>query len=314
MSHIATITLNPALDIAVAAPQVLPTIKIRCGPPTVQAGGGGINVARVAARFGATTSPIVLAGGASGGRILSLMHEEGLSPIEIAISGETRESLTVTEGSSHEQFRFVLPGPTITADEAAATLAAVRAMDPCPSVVVVSGSHPAGLEASFFADLVDTVRGEGARLIVDGPAPVLQATHGAYLIKPNERELGDLCGRSVHSQEAAVAAARDVIGMGIAHNVLVSMGEAGAFLVTEASAWHYKVPPVELVSAVGAGDSMVGALATALASGVAIEDAVTRGAAAGTAAILTPGTDLCTPEDTERFLPMVTRAEVERVI
>ncbi|MEM8662705.1 MAG: 1-phosphofructokinase family hexose kinase [Pseudomonadota bacterium] len=305
MSVIATITLNPALDIAAAAPEVKPTIKVRCGVPTVQAGGGGINVARVAERFGASARPILLTGGASGDRLVALLKAEGLTPVNVPIAGETRESFTVNEAATHEQYRFVLPGPTVDGAEAEAVLVALKALDPLPEIVVFSGSHPPGLPASFAADLASATAAVGARFIVDGPAAILEHTHSADLVKPNERELSDLVGRPLGTTEAIFGAAREIIAGDMTDAVLVSMGEAGALLVTEAGATHYSVPKLELVSAVGAGDSMVGALSAALASGKDLVEAAAIGAAAGSAAIMTPGTDLCRPEDAERLLPSI---------
>lgn len=311
MTTIATLTLNPAIDIAATAPEVVPTIKIRCGDATVQAGGGGINVARVATRFGRSAVPIVIAGGATGERLLALLAEEGLSPSVVRTAHETRESFTVTDARSHEQFRFVLPGPTLAGGETDAVLEALAGLRAFPSLVVLSGSHPAGVPETFIADLSALVRKHGAQLIVDGPGEVLCAARDATLIKPNERELAALSGRPLPTRSAIIAAARQAIRDGLSRNVLVSMGGDGALLVTAERVWRYAVPPVNLVSAVGAGDSMVGSIAVALAAGEPLEAAVARGAAAGSAALLTRGTDLCRPEDVERLLPDISQTIVE---
>lgn len=310
MAVIATVTLNPALDIAASAPEVAPTIKVRCSAPSVQAGGGGINVARVAERFGAEAHMVFLAGGATGERLTALLRAETKNASAIASHGDTRESFTVTDARTHEQFRFVFPGPAITESEAAAVVTTLAALEPAPNVIVFSGSIPAGLPPTFGAQLAGLAQKTGARTVVDGPADLLAATRGAYLIKPNERELGALAGRTLARDGEVIAAAREAIRAGIAQNVLVSMGERGALLVSEAEALHYGVPPVTLVSAVGAGDSMVGALTASLAAGTALEDAVLQGAAAGSAALLTPGTDLCWAADAARLLPEITRTAV----
>lgn len=294
---IATVTLNPAVDISTNAPEVQHTIKIRCEHPLVEAGGGGVNVARVAQRFGAPVETVVCAGGPSGDRLITLLEREGLSCRRIPLSGETRESFTVTDGHSHEQYRFVMPGPVMTDAEAQEALKTVASIEPMPEMVVLSGSFPPGLPATFSSDLAQTAKAAGAQLIVDGPAPVLAATEGAFLIKPNTRELSMLVGRALGPTGEVVAAAREVIARGTAQNVLVSMGEDGAVLVTDGAASLIEVPTIELVSAVGAGDSMVGALAAALVSGKSLLDAAVLGSSAGAAAVMTPGTDLCRVED-----------------
>ncbi|PKP71785.1 MAG: phosphofructokinase, partial [Alphaproteobacteria bacterium HGW-Alphaproteobacteria-5] len=72
--------------------------------------------------------------------------------------------------------------------------------------------------------------------------------------------------------------------------------------------WRATAPAVEVVSAVGAGDSFLAAMVMGLASGFAPEEAFRRGVAAGSAALLSPGTELCRAEDVERLMREV-RAE-----
>lgn len=306
LATILTVTLSPTLDISTAADEIVHTRKIRCDAAEVQAGGGGVNVARVARRLGADVSAIVTAGGANGERLLTLLVQEGLAPVSVPVEGETRESFTVTERRSGQQYRFVLPGQALSAREIEGVLGALADTSPAPRFVVLSGSLPSGPLADLPARIADAATAAGAGFIVDGPADVLAATRGADLVKPNALELGDLVGTSLATREEIVRAARSVIERGISAAVLVSLGEDGAVLVTADEAFAYRVPQVQLVSAVGAGDSMVGALTAALAQGATLVDAAAMGAAAGAAAILTPGTQLCHREDVLRLLGQIT--------
>lgn len=300
MSAIACITMNPAVDVAASVPRVMPTAKLRCGPPSVQAGGGGINVARVLTRFGVEAAAIFPAGGANGQRLGQLLAAEGLAATAVPIAEETRESFTVTEAATGDQYRFVLPGPAVTPSEEAAVLAAVRRL-PDPPFVVLSGSLPRGVSADFAGDLVDAARAAGARLVVDGPASLLAAVRGAAIVKPNLVELEGLAGRPLASRTDQVKAMRGIIADGIAAAVVLSLGPDGALLATGDSLVAYRAPNVPLVSAVGAGDSMVAGIVAALAGGADVADAVADGVAAGSAAILTPGTELCRLEDAVRL-------------
>lgn len=307
MAAIATITMNPAVDLSSTAPLVEPTAKLRCDTPHVQAGGGGINVSRVAHRFGVDTVAVFTAGGANGQRLVELAREDGYEVRPVEIAGTTRESITVTDRRNGDQYRFVFPGPTIRPEEEAAVLAIVRGLS-SSSYVVHSGSLPPGLSDGFLPALAEAARTSGARLVIDGPGDALACCRGAFLVKPNLVELENVAGRSLATRDDIVAAARAVTGSGAASNVLVSMGADGALLVTEGPVTFLRSPEVELVSAVGAGDSMVGGLLAALVSGKSLEEAAVVGTAAGAAAILTPDTDLCRIEDVERLLPEV-RAE-----
>ncbi|MEM8854115.1 MAG: 1-phosphofructokinase family hexose kinase [Pseudomonadota bacterium] len=306
MPAIVTLTLNPALDVSTAAPAVRPTIKVRCETPSAQAGGGGINVARVARRFGGNALALFPSGGVSGARVAESLASEAIPTLPVPIKGETRESFTVTDHETGEQFRFVLPGPTLSEAEEAAMLSALSNLHSAPQIIVVSGSFPPGLSPTFLKSVGEHAAKIGATLIVDGPREVLTQCHGASLIKPNLRELETIAGRPLPTWDDQIAFAKTLRAEGVSANVLVSLGEDGALLITEDEAVHFTVPPVTLVSAVGAGDSMVGALVAALVRGDDLATAALEGAAAGTAALLTPGTELCHVADAEALRSKIT--------
>jgi 6-phosphofructokinase 2 len=139
---------------------------------------------------------------------------------------------------------------------------------------------------------------------LDTSGAALHAARGSgiYLVKPNLRELGDLLGRQIRGDAEEVAAARELIGMGLSEVVVLSLGPRGALLVSARG--HERFPPIEvpvLRSAVGAGDSMVAALTLALVRGLELREAVGFGMAAGAAALMTPGTELCRRDDVERL-------------
>ncbi len=302
--------MNPAVDISTSTKTVVPTRKLRCEEPTVQAGGGGINVARVVKRFGLDPVAIVATGGSNGIRLVAAVEAEAIVVKAVPVSGMTRESFTVTDRTTHDQFRFVLPGPVMHAEEAAAIFAALDELAPRPDYVVLSGSLPPGISPGSCLKVGAQVTAMGARLIADGPGEMLTACQHAYLVKPNEVELEAYVGRPLPDLAAQAMAARAMIAAGVAENVLVSLGEKGALLVATEGVFHYRAPAVELVSAVGAGDSMVGGIVAGLATGQSLVDAVAQGTAAGAAAILTPHTELSRIEDIERLRPAVT---VERL-
>jgi 6-phosphofructokinase 2 len=80
----------------------------------------------------------------------------------------------------------------------------------------------------------------------------------------------------------------------------VSLGAGGALACTADGDWRAIAPPVRVRSAVGAGDSMVAGLVVALQRGAPLPEALRWGVAAGTAAVLTEGTQLCRRTDVER--------------
>ena len=137
-----TVTLNPSVDVSTGVAVVEPERKLHCGSTRREAGGGGVNVARVAHVLGADVTALVLVGGCSGAQLLDLLAGQGVATEAIPIAADTRESLTVLEGATGRQYRFVMPGPTVTDEEMAAAEARVEALAAHSSLVVLSGSLP----------------------------------------------------------------------------------------------------------------------------------------------------------------------------
>jgi 6-phosphofructokinase 2 len=133
---------------------------------------------------------------------------------------------------------------------------------------------------------------------------------GVHLIKPNLRELRDLVDEPLASKEEWIAASRRLIAANGVEHIALTLGKQGALLVTRDEAWFAEGLPVKPVSSVGAGDSFLGAMVWALSSGHSLQEALRYGVAAGSAAVLTPGTGLCCRDDVERLL---TQVKVEAV-
>lgn len=300
MTGLVTLTLNPTVDLAVTTEQVRPDDKLRCSAPQRDPGGGGVNVARAARRLGADALAVVPVGGPSGQQLRQLLDAEDLPVAAIDIAGETRESWTVDERSTDAQYRFVLPGPSLSGDEVDACIAAVE--EHAETLVVASGSLPRDVPEDTWGRVVRACTGGGCRTIVDSSGGALRAAveAGAWLIKPNLRELAQLVERELEDDSQIRAAARQLLGGGT-EAVVVSMGAGGALLVTADGTDHVRSPTVPIRSRVGAGDSTVAGIARALLRGDDLPTAVRWGVAAGAAAVMTDGSELCRAEDTERL-------------
>ena len=300
MSGLVTLTLNPTVDLAVSTEQVRADDKLRCSAPQRDPGGGGVNVARAARRLGADILAVVPVGGPSGQQLRQLLDAEDLPVAAIDIAGETRESWTVDERSTEDQYRFVLPGPSLSDDEVDACIAAVS--EHAETLVVASGSLPPDVPTDTWGRLVRTCAETGCRTIVDSSGDALRAAvdAGVWLLKPNLRELAQLVEQDLEDDSQIRAAAQQLLGGGT-EAVVVSMGAGGALLVTADGTDHVRSPTVPIRSRVGAGDSTVAGIATALLRGDDLPTAVRWGVAAGAAAVMTDGSELCRPEDTERL-------------
>ncbi len=312
MPPIVTVTLNPALDVSGSVPAVVPDDKLRLSGLRFEAGGGGINVARAVRKLGGEALAVFPGGGASADRIAQRLGEEGVPHRRLPIDGSTRESLTVDETTSDRQFRFVLPGPALEARDVEACLdAACEALDEGSGdgpgekmVLVLSGSLPAGVEPPAVARFVAAGRERGARVVVDTSQQALGAAVEArpFLVKPNLREfLALVGGKTDHIDLSLAEAALALLERTGTEAIVISVGIGGALLAAGRRALRFASPVVPIASRVGAGDSMVAGIAFALARGSDLEDAVRHGVAAGSAAVMTPGSELCRGEDARRL-------------
>jgi 6-phosphofructokinase 2 len=304
MHKILTITINPALDKSTHVKRVLPEKKLRCDEPTYEPGGGGINVSRAIRKLGGTSSAWLLSGGPAGEKLCDLLKEEGVEYWSGQTKSWTRENLMVMEDSTGDQFRFGMPGPKIEESEWQQVLDKLEKLEQVPEFVVASGSLAPGVPDDFYYQMAVIAHKRNFKLIVDtsGEALVKAAGEGLYLIKPNLGELAKLAGKDHISALEQEEFAMQVLNEGKCKVLVVSLGPRGAMLASKESGIHYVVPPtVKLLSAVGAGDSMVAGIVMSLLRGCPLEEVVRYGVAAGTAATMTPGSELCRKEDTEEI-------------
>ena len=167
MPPIVTVTMNPTIDLSTSADRVVSTEKIRCAQPRMDPGGGGINVARTVLALGETVLAVLPAGGPTGDVLQGLLEDAGLPRRVVPIGGSTRESFAITENSSGRQFRFVLPGPTLTVPEWNDCLDAAVHAARSAHYVVASGSLPPGVPADFYRTLAERVAQLGCRFVLD---------------------------------------------------------------------------------------------------------------------------------------------------
>jgi len=307
MRDVLTVTLNPALDLSTSAVHVVPTHKVRCNILQRHPGGGGVNVARVIHRMGGDCTALYPAGGASGAVFQQLLNDEEVSSICVPIAEETRESFSVKDISSNKEFRFVLPGPVLQTSEWQACLDRIDDMDTLPKFVVASGSLPPGVPKDFYARLNSLLKMRNVKLVLDtsGDALSLALDEGVYLCKPSLRELSQLCGKELSSEADWLHAGQDLIKQGRAHVLVLTLGENGACMFIDDASYFAPALAVNVLSAIGAGDSFVGAMVWALSKGHDLPDAFKYGVAGATAALLSTGTGLCQPEDVSRLYASV---------
>lgn len=302
---ILTVTLNPALDLSTATDEVRPDLKLRCDKPVVDPGGGGINVSRAIKIMGGHSTAMVALGGATGARMAEMLKADGLSVVRLTAPGETRQSLAVTDRASGGQYRFVLPGPEWHKTHVADMMSAIAEYARAGGWVVVSGSNPPGVAPGFEQMLTVRLKDGRARLLVDTSGEALRALAGSSIpvdvLRMDSHEAEGLAGRPLPLRSDSAAFAAGLVRDGAAGAVIVARGADGSVIAGPDGAWHAEAASVRVVSAVGAGDSFVAGFVLAMARGEPPPEALALGAAAASAAVMTPATELCHAADVARF-------------
>ncbi|RKE77596.1 1-phosphofructokinase family hexose kinase [Rhizobium sp. AG855] len=301
MTKILCLALNPAIDISSDADAVRHTHKTRTHNQQQFPGGGGVNVARVIAALGGTCELAFLAGGDTGTLLEAMLQPLPIVERPFPIHDPVRVAFAVHEISTNLEYRFVPEGPLVTEAELAPVIEAVCASD--ADYIVASGSLPRGAPDNTYVRLADAAKARGARFVLDTSGPALASALSSarmYLVKPSLGEFEAFVGERLdHDRVGPVA--QDYVRRGIAEYIAVTLGGDGAILVSAETIIRLPAIQVPVNSATGAGDSFVAGIVWSLSEGHDIEDAFLFGQAAGAAAVMTPGTELCRREDVLRL-------------
>lgn len=303
MTRIITLTPNPALDYAVTADFVEPNRKLRCHDPKMHPGGGGINVARSCSRLRAHTLAIFTAGGVYGDALVKSLAAENVPMRMIPITGETRLAFHVKDAKEDNEYRFNLPGAEMSEDEIDRFLNAIREEADPGDFVVASGSLPPGAPIDFWAQAARVTKDRGARFVLDSISGLEAALdEGVYMLRQNEHEYEATAGRKLKWPDEIETYAKDLVAKGQVQAMVVSHGGDGSLMATKDGVFSAPSFKVKASSAVGAGDSFVGGLLTALARGDSETDALRYGMAAAGATRMTEGTALFDPADVQKLM------------
>ena len=306
MPSIITITFSPCIDKSTAVPALVPEKKLICTSPKLEPGGGGINIARAIKKLGGAATAIFPSGGYTGKYFNYLLEKEHINAVIIETANETRENIIVVDQANNNQYRFGMPGTALAETEWRKCLQAIEEISDV-EFIIASGSLPPGVPDNIYALLAKIAKTKKAKFIVDTSGDALKQAiaEGVYMLKPNLGELSYLAGKKELQVDEVKNVAREIITKGECEVMVVSMGAAGAMLVTDEIAEIFTPPAVERKSTVGAGDSMVAGIVFYLALGKSLLQAVQYGVACGTAATLNAGTELCKKDDADRLFPLV---------
>lgn len=303
---ITTVTLNASIDKAYELLEPMtPGTVMRVKEVRNTAGGKGLNVARIVHLCQMPVLATGFAGGFNGQYLEWLLEKDGIPSCFTPIAGETRSCINVLE-ERYQSTEFLEPGSSVSEEELAAFYRQFEEVLAQTSVVTFSGSLPAGVPLDTYQRLIELAKKAGKLVLLDSSGEAFREGLKAQptLVKPNKDEIEALFGVTLHSVEETLFYAQKIADQGIDY-VVVSLGGDGAVLLHDGKIYRGQPPKIQPVNTVGCGDSMVGALAVALAKGQAPEECLRYAIAVGTANALSPYTGHFEPEVLAEIYPQV---------
>ena len=292
-----TVTLNPALDKTVEIPGIALDTVNRITEMRTDPGGKGINVSKVIAKLGGDSRAVGILGGESG-RTLEKQFR--------FVEGQTRTNIKIIDRVGHTNTDINEPGLTVTDADLDALLNDLLAEVHAGDIVVLAGSLPKGAPQDTYRVWTSACKNAGARVFLDADGALLAEGLKAapYLIKPNDDELSRLAGKKLETIEELTAEGQKLLESGI-ERVVISLGGRGALYLRKGSTIYAEGLKVPVGSTVGAGDSVVAALAYAESQDMSEEDAVRLSTATGAANVMCSGTQAAERSVIEELLPKV---------
>lgn len=308
---ITTVTMNAAIDKTYITPSFSIDKLHRVQEMYAFAGGKGINVARV---IHALKEPVTASGiiaGYNGRFIEAALDQEGIPHQFVAVQGESRLCLAITDTNAGTVTELLEAGPTLTEEDVAQMKHTIAQLASCSTHVVMSGSLPQGCSPAFYRNCMDIIREQGAIPVLDtsGDALISGIEGRPQLIKPNEHEVLKLTGRDQADDESILEAIDAVMKQGV-QNVVVSLGEHGALAGMNNRIYRVTIPKVEVVNTVGSGDSMIAGVVVGNKRGLLPEEQLKLGAACGTANALTPAAGMVSLSQVQELMKSITVQQI----
>lgn len=294
-----TVTFNPSLDYCITVKEFHTGTVNRTDGEAIYPGGKGINVSIVLNNLGISSTTLGFLAGFTGDEIEKRLSGQKVHTDFIRVAhGISRINVKLRSG---EETEINGSGPVVGKDEMELLYKKLEQLEE-GDTIVLAGSIPVGIPENIYRDILQFLSGKKIRSVVDATGELLLGVleYHPFLIKPNHHELGALYNVKIKTKEDAVFYGEKLRQAG-ARNVLVSMGAAGAVLLTEDGRQIAEnAPGGAVVNSVGAGDSMVAGFLAGYEKNGDFEEALRYGLCAGSASAC--GEGLATKELVDAML------------
>ncbi len=257
---VVTITLNPALDLTGNVDTLNQGSISLVNSSSLHAAGKGVNVAKVLCDLGAEVTVSGFLGKDNQEMFCQLFAEMGAHDEFIRVDGSTRINVKLVEKSG-DVSDINFPGVQVSEADIAAFEQTLDRLAQDHEYFVIAGSLPQGISPELCATWIEKLHKQGKKVLFDSSRAALAVGLNAHpwLIKPNDEELGDFVGRKLSDATQCQQAAQELSDKGIA-NIVVSMGADGVMWLQDGQWLRAQPPRMEVVSTVGAGDTLVAGL------------------------------------------------------
>ncbi|MDF2564588.1 MAG: tagK [Massilibacillus sp.] len=274
-----TLTTNPAIDMNVTTNGIKPRLVNRTSNTIYSPNGKGINVTLVLKHFQVNSHVLGFFGGFTGKYILDQLTERNVVSSPIWVEDTTRINIFVNDGE--DEYKFVNAGSVVPKEKQIEFLKKLRSLDDC-EYLVISGSLPQGIPLDYYDEIFSICDQKGIKVILDISSRKLKELlkYKPLLIKPNDEEIKDIFGAEI-KDETDVVKVLKFLGAEGAQNVLLTLGEKGAYFSDGKSVYFCTAKPIQLVSSACAGDAALGAFLSEWLLNDNVEAALKKSAATG---------------------------------
>ncbi len=303
---ILTVTANAAIDKRYVLERFGVGNVNRVKSCQANAGGKGINVARVASIVGEKMTATGFLGGHAGKFISERVEARGIKSDFVWCNGESRTCINIYDEVKGEQTEFLEPGFEVTQEDCKALVDKFASILPECKVVTISGSTPKGAGSGLYKDLITLAEEADKPVILDTSGKLLEECLASRptMIKPNIDEIRALTGRPMNTRESILAAAKDLHHEGI-RIVVISLGADGSLVSCDEGVFNVKVPKIDAVNTVGCGDSMIAGFAVGISRGLPIEETIRLASAVSAANAMRMETGFVVMDDVNALLPQI---------
>ena len=306
-----TVTLNPAIDKTVVVEAFTAGTVNRISTVREDAGGKGVNVSKCLKNLGADTVAVMVLAGATGNRLGAMLEDMDIPMLRVPAEGETRTNLKIIDPVYHSNTDINEPGPKFNEDLLENLKKQLGARVSEGDIVVLSGSLPKGADKGLYGSWTKYFRSCGADVFLDADGEAMARGIQAvpYMIKPNNDELAALLGKEKLTLEEMVAEGKRLLATGI-EEVVISMGGEGVLFVSREGCFRADALKVPVKSTVGAGDSVVAAMAYGKVKKLSREEKIRLAVAIGAASVMQDGSQ---PPEASLVWELANRVQIKKL-